>query len=122
MQLVLALKTDAQDRAGQNADQAWMLAAKASVRHLAQTRPTFTTDDVWDRLDTHYPAEQTHDPRAMGAVMRYFARKGVAEKTGNYTPSRRPECHARPVMVWRSMTCPATNDPTGEWPRLDGAA
>lgn len=112
MQLALELKTSAQDRVEANADAEWFNAALDATRYCAIIHATFTSDDVWDRLDTKYPGLATHDPRAMGAVMRHYARLDIITKTGAYTPSRRVECHARPVMVWQSLIHGATNDPT----------
>ena len=59
---------------------------------------TFTTDYLWENVET-VPNEQ----RAMGAVMTKARKLGVVESTGRYIKSRRPECHARPVMVWRRV-------------------
>jgi len=39
----------------------------------------------------------------MGAVMRAAARRGLIVKTDRVVNSRRAECHARPVAVWRSL-------------------
>lgn len=89
-------------QAEEHADGAWLVAAQAVVRHLAETRREFTTDDVWRSLAS------TREPRALGAVMRWAAAAGLVENTHQTVPSTRPECHARPVAVWRSLLPPPT--------------
>ena len=84
-----------------HADQTWMATALAIVDGLSQTRSEITTDDVWevlDDLDT-----ETHDNRAMGAVMIEAGRSGWLHRTDTTTLSRRAINHRRPVRVWRSL-------------------
>tara|TARA_Y100001970_G_scaffold23735_2_gene27954 strand:- start:1328 stop:1702 length:375 start_codon:yes stop_codon:yes gene_type:complete len=57
---------------------------------------TFTTDYLWEQVET-----TPNEPRAMGAVMTRAKKEGLVSSTGKYIKSRRPECHARPVMIWR---------------------
>lgn len=73
----------------------WKDEALAAVMHLAATRAEFTTDDVWALVQLS--GEHTHEPRAMGAVMRQAARDGAIAKTDRVVNS------ARPVTVWRSL-------------------
>lgn len=81
-----------------NAHPTWLDLARAVV--LAQPPGSlFTTDVVWVALgDTDV---RTHEPRALGAVMRGLQRDGDVVNTRRYEPSQRPKCHARPVPVWR---------------------
>jgi len=83
----------------QNADPDWLTAAHRAVHHLATHRHEFTTDDMWTAL-AHIDAP--HEPRAMGAVMTHAARNGIITKTDRVTNSRRTQCHARPVAIWKS--------------------
>lgn len=76
----------------------WLHQAVGAVQLLAGERQYFTTDDVWDLLDSAPP-----EPRALGAVMREQARAGLIVATDRTQKSRRVECHARPVRVWRSL-------------------
>jgi len=85
-----------------NADREWKTAALNAVRWLAANRVEFTSDDVW-RLLPHQSAATTHEPRALGAVMRKAARDGLVRKTDRVVNSTRVECHARPVAVWQSL-------------------
>lgn len=97
-----AARDEAIDRVEANADRIWTEGALEAVRGLALCRDEFTTDDVWDRLEVagyDLPRER----RAMGAVMRQAARDRLVVKSDRVVNSRRVECHARPVAVWRSV-------------------
>jgi len=59
---------------------------------------SFTTDYLWEQVES-----APNEPRAMGAVMTKARGEGLVISTGNYIKSRRPECHARPVMIWRRI-------------------
>lgn len=85
------------DQVDAHADDAWKIAAEAAVIHIARMRPTFTADDVWDHLNAH-SQEQTHEPRALGAVMNKLMNGKKIRKTGEYRPSRRRR--AAPIPVW----------------------
>ena len=84
-------------RARDGADPEWYAAAMRAVRRRVGE---FTTDDVWQELDGF--GYVTSEPRAMGAVMRQAALDGVVVATDRYRKSIRPECHARPVRVWKA--------------------
>ena len=75
----------------------WVERARDTVMLVALARFDFTTDEVWDALGEDRPEE----PRALGAVMKGMAREGRVRATGEYRKSRRVDCHARPVAVWR---------------------
>ena len=84
-----------------NADPAWKIHARTAIEFLAKTRHEFTTDDVWQHLaDRHQ--EGPREPRALGAMMTTAARDGWIMPTDRYVPSARPDCHRRPIKVWRS--------------------
>jgi len=86
--------------ASAEADRAWMREAMAAVRHLATVHDEFTTDNVWACLPNDV---STHEPRAMGAVMRAAMKEGVIAPLDRYEMSARPACHCRPVRVWKSL-------------------
>lgn len=67
-----------------------------AIRALATRLQYFTTDDVWKECGT-----RTNEPRAMGAAMTKARRLHIILPTGTYRQSKRPECHARPVQLWR---------------------
>lgn len=94
------LADEAIQRAAENADREWYRSALDIVWSLGNT---FTTDDVWAALDRHgEPAP--HEPRALGAVMRDARKRGWIAPTSEYRQSTRPECHGRPVRVWKAVT------------------
>jgi hypothetical protein len=86
-------------RVGQHADPAWADSVLHHIWTIATSSPEMTTDDVWVLVadDT-----RTHEPRALGSLMRRAASEGWIYATDSYVPSQRAACHARPVRVWRS--------------------
>lgn len=70
------------------------------VQEIAATREEFTTDALWDELERR-EIPVPPEARVLGAVMRKASRLGIAVPTGRTRKSRRPECHARPMQVWR---------------------
>ena len=93
---------EAIDRVERNADEEWKRAAHLAVAAAAQRREQFTTDLVVEIMAERGNVS-THEPRAMGAVMRRAARLGVVAATDVYEQSRNPEAHKRPKRVWRSL-------------------
>lgn len=88
---------------GDNANELWMRKARQSLMQVARMNASFTTDDVWADMLLVDEFAVTHEPRAMGAVLRRAVKEGVCVATPRYQPSVRVECHARPVRVWRSL-------------------
>ena len=101
--LAIALLEDAIERVGLNADQLWALEAFKIVEMLSIQRHDFTTDDVWEWMNQMHPTLTTHEPRAMGAVMRRASQMGLCVPTERYSKSLRPECHRRPIRVWQGI-------------------
>jgi hypothetical protein len=87
-------------RAGKHADTNWKAAAMQAVLHLASEQTWFTADDVWRVLGSS--EAETHERRALGAVMRECQKQGIIRASGRYVKSKRIECHSRPVRVWES--------------------
>lgn len=94
-------KREAMHRAEVNADRDWLAEAGMAVSLLALARLEITTDDVWQAMDD--AGVVTHEPRAMGPVMKRAAAHGLVRKTDRVRNSVRPECHCRPVAVWESL-------------------
>lgn len=86
------------DQVEEHADQEWLIMATGIVKTLAAGGFPFTTDRVWSMLERIPVA--THEPRALGAVMRKLARQGVIRTTGEYVKTQRREAHSRPIPVW----------------------
>lgn len=86
------------DQVEQHADTEWLTMATGIVKFLAAGTHPFTTDQVWTMLERIPVA--THEPRALGAVMRKLAKQGVIRTTGEYVKTQRREAHSRPIPVW----------------------
>jgi hypothetical protein len=96
-------RDEAIDRVEKNADPDWAEAAYLACCLVAEDQQFFTTDNVWEKISTAFPQFKTHEPRAMGAVMRRAAKDGVVSPTDEYVRSDRQECHRRPMMRWESL-------------------
>ena len=84
-------------KAEAHADATWLRAARQVVWDLIKADEPFTTDDCWAKLDAL--GVVTHEPRALGAVIRAAAKAGYIQTTG-YRKTTRPEAHSRPIPVW----------------------
>lgn len=79
-------------------DQEWRDACRQAIWHLATTRATFTTDDVWERLEQMGVANGSTDPRALGPVVMRALRSGAIRDTGRMGRSRRR--HATKITIY----------------------
>lgn len=79
-------------------DNTWSELAYEAVRHVAESKPEFTPDDIW-ATGLHKPDEA----RALGGVMRRAHRNGLIKKTGRVKPTTQPESHAADITVWQSL-------------------
>lgn len=80
------------------ANETFKQAAYEALCNTALTKPVFLVDDVWMAMGLDAP--QTHEKRAMGAVILRAVREGVIRKTGQMRPSAQPQCHANPRTEW----------------------
>lgn len=95
-----------------NADPEWVDKAREALLQVACTKAELTADDVWAHLGG---TSGTHEPRALGAIIRYGRRAGWLERTGRQTTSTRVVNHGRPTTVWAStlhVADDAQTDPT----------
>ena len=99
----IALAEEAIEQVGLNADQVWASEALKVVQMLSIQRHDFTTDDVWEWMNQLHPTMTTHEPRAMGAVMRKASADRLCAPTERYSKSLRPECHRRPIRIWQGL-------------------
>jgi hypothetical protein len=83
------------------AHEEWLIAAADAVTYLAAMYEEFDADAIWALL--RQSEHTTHEPRAMGAVLRNAARDGMIAPTDRWVQSRRTACHGRPIRVWRSL-------------------
>lgn len=88
------------DQVESNADPDWLRAALVAARKVCTDHQEFSTDRVWEQLDG---IEMPHERRVMGALLRKVKALGWAVPTNRTELSNRPECHRRPVRVWRSL-------------------
>jgi hypothetical protein len=99
----ITARDNAVTRVGAHADPDWVEQTLDVIYCLAVSHDEITTDDIWQTVGE---VAATHEPRALGSVMRQAARLGYVRATDRYTPSARPACHARPVRVWASLIRP----------------
>lgn len=85
--------------ADEHADPEWRDAALAAGRRAAARLDLLTSDDVRREIQ----GASTHEPRALGAVMRALAKEGIIVATDRYVKSGRVEAHDRPMRCWRSL-------------------
>jgi hypothetical protein len=97
---VLAARDEALARVEANANEEWKRVAYVTALEVAERKHRFTSDDVWDAL-THV---STHEPRAMGAVMKRLHKEGHIQPTSDFITSTSPRSHGRPVRVWQYGT------------------
>ena len=104
-------REDAIKRVEMNADWAWKSLMRLALIQTAHECDLFTCDDVWKRMSGDVT---THEKRAMGAIMRWGQKYGYCVPTENFRMSEQPQCHRRPMRVWRSTyigeTIPADID------------
>lgn len=86
----------------ENMDIQWQKLAWETLKLIAENHPEFTTDDLWAVLD-RYPDITTHEPRAMGAIMRKAVKHRWVVTTGRYVKTKRPIAHQKPIAVWKSL-------------------
>ncbi len=87
--------------AAAHANDEWIREAIATVSLLIKRGDDFTTDDVWEILDTK--GVRTHERRALGAVIRDFDKACKIRSVAARRSTRR-ECHGRYITVWRPIT------------------
>lgn len=97
-----AARDEAVRRVALNAPQDWKDAALKAVFEIANTWESFTTDDVVDFLE-RVEAPQTHELRALGAIMQSAQREGWISPTDRFRATKRKSRHAAPVRIWRSL-------------------
>ena len=86
--------------AGAFANEKWYSEAESAVNLLIKKGEDFDSDEIW-RLLSHFDVK-TKEPRALGAIMRKYAKDNKIINVG-YRKSTRPECHRRPIAIWRPV-------------------
>ena len=91
-------KEDGIDRADRHGDPVWKEQAFEALRWVVRMRPTFTSDDIWERLDAleiPRPVERS----VMGSITMRGARDGLIVKTGRRVKTRQKQRH-RELDEW----------------------
>lgn len=94
-------KADGMRRAEVGTPKSWRGYAELAVEYVALHRERFTTDPVWKVLES-WQVPVPPEPRALGPLMKAACGWGWCEPTYETRLSVRPECHRRPIMVYRS--------------------
>lgn len=87
-------------QATKNANQQWWDAAYATGLMLSKRQPTLISEDIFEAMP---PGVGTHEPRAMGGIMRALKKAGRIEPTDQYIKSPSIYGHGRPSRVWRCL-------------------
>jgi hypothetical protein len=90
---------DAIERARTHAVSEWYVQAERALHRVCMTFDTFTVREVRDAIPPHF---QTHELRALGAVMKGAAGKWC-EPTMEFVASGEKRNHSRPLRRWRSL-------------------
>jgi membrane protein involved in colicin uptake len=91
-------------RVGQAANQAWKDACYEAIKEACRRWDTFTSEDVNDILDEL--EVHTHEPRAMGAMMRKAQADGYCQPTSEFVPSHRTTSNSYTKRVWKRRFIP----------------
>jgi hypothetical protein len=97
-----AARDEAIARVDEHADLDWKQIAGRAVRAVCEQLDEFTTDDIWRCLESD-PDADTHEHRAMGAVMLRARRAGWCAPTGRVRQSDRVVAHRGPKAIWKSL-------------------
>lgn len=100
LDLIAAAREEAINRVENHANPTWKEVAYLTAIRVARTKRYFISEDVWDALPSDIG---THEPRAMGAIMRRLRKEQVIEPTDQFVTSPSPLGHGRPSRVWKSL-------------------
>lgn len=100
LDLIVAARDEAISRVDAHADREWKDVAYLTAIRVARSKRFFTSEEVWDALPS---GVHTHEPRAMGPIMRRLRKENVVEPTDQFVISTSPLGHGRPSRVWRSL-------------------
>lgn len=89
---------EAQERVDAHAAPEWKERAKAAIELVARTREYVSADDLWE-----IGLDKPREPRALGPIFTWAAKRHLIEKTGDYQPSGQVSNHGRPSALWRSL-------------------
>jgi hypothetical protein len=91
------------------ANAAWKADCLEAIKEACRRWDKFTSEDVADILDELY-STSTHEPRAMGAMMKKAQALGLCVPTSEYIPSHRSKSNSYSKRVWARKIVP-----NGRW-------
>lgn len=83
----------------------WEVAALAAIKELAETKSTFTSDDLYDLVPEPPHHNMVGDAFRTAQAMKYI------EHTGEWPRSRRPSSKGRSIREWRKAGSTAKSSP-----------
>src|ERR1041384_1350958 len=92
-QLAAQLTTEAIERADQHADPDWKRVFFRTLIDVAVSEESFTTDEIWQRLQYDPNVPKTHERRAAGAIVLRAVKAGVIKMLPDVRRSNRAHCH-----------------------------
>lgn len=101
MDLIDAARDDAIQRVDAHADSEWKTLAYDTGMRIAACQESLMSEDIWQALSDQ--GVHTHEPRAMGAVMKRLHADKVIRPTDRFVKSPSPLGHGRPSRIWESL-------------------
>lgn len=100
-QLALDLRDIAIARVDEGANEEWKAEAMAAVERTCRKLTEFTVDAIQEEMRD--AKVETHEGRAMGAIVIQAVRNGWMVRSGVVIKSAQPQCHGNLRTVWRSL-------------------
>lgn len=73
------------------------------MRAVSAQMELFSSDEIRGWVERHYPALAPHTPNVWSTEAKRISKEKYGENTGKFVESLRPDSHARPVRVYRSL-------------------
>jgi len=103
---IFDVEMDADDRATEGMESSYKhstteykRAASERLTWLIQNADEFTSDDIVNHLNK---IGIVGNHASLGAMIKGAERAGLISATGKFIESCRPECHKRPIRIWKS--------------------
>lgn len=107
LSLIDQQRDEAIQRVNAHADPDWKDTAYATGYRIASCQESLLSEDIWQALSDQ--GVHTHEPRAMGAVMRRLHADKVIQPTDQFVKSPSPLGHGRPSRIWKSLLVAGSN-------------
>jgi hypothetical protein len=90
-------------RAKRHSNSHWWVCMMQCAKEVAERKPYLYTDDIVQLCRMRHPNASTHEPRAIGPLMRDCCKLGYFERTQDHVESTQAQNHRRPIRVWHSL-------------------